>query len=374
MVTNAIEKAQRKVEGRNFDMRKQLLEYDDVANEQRKVIYHMRNSLLAADEIGQTIAEFRREVLDASISAHIPPQSLPEQWDIPGLEAVLYSDFGARLPIQQWLDEDEKLYEETLREKIMQALLADYREKEELAGPEALRTFEKQIALRVLDDLWKEHLSTMDHLRHGIHLRGYAQKNPKQEYKRESFALFQTCWNPSSATASACFPTCRFAAKTRPKKRPVCAARPRSWPSACSSSTPRCPRWISRKNSPRWPASRTSRWRRCAPSRRSVATSPAHVARARSTSIATDRSSKPDLVPLIHAATGLCRSRRFSPRHGLLATTVLKERSMAVGLGPLPTLHPVPGFELGIASAGIKRPGRKDVVVMRCAEGSRVAE
>ncbi len=191
MVTNAIEKAQRKVEGRNFDMRKQLLEYDDVANEQRKVIYHMRNSLLAADEIGQTIAEFRQEVLDASISAHIPPQSLPEQWDIPGLEAVLYSDFGARLPIQQWLDEDEKLYEETLREKIMQALLADYQEKEELAGAEALRTFEKQIVLRVLDDLWKEHLSTMDHLRHGIHLRGYAQKNPKQEYKRESFALFQ---------------------------------------------------------------------------------------------------------------------------------------------------------------------------------------
>jgi len=191
MVTNAIEKAQRKVEGRNFDMRKQLLEYDDVANEQRKVIYHMRNSLLAADEIGQTIAEFRQEVLDASISAHIPPQSLPEQWDIPGLEAVLYSDFGAPLPIQQWLDEDEKLYEETLREKIMQALLADYQEKEELAGPEALRTFEKQIVLRVLDDLWKEHLSTMDHLRHGIHLRGYAQKNPKQEYKRESFALFQ---------------------------------------------------------------------------------------------------------------------------------------------------------------------------------------
>ena len=191
MVTNAIEKAQRKVEGRNFDMRKQLLEYDDVANEQRKVIYHMRNSLLAADEIGQTISEFRQEALDAAISAHIPPQSLPEQWDIPGLEAVLYSDFGTRLPVQQWLDEDEKLYEETLRERILEALLAAYNEKEELAGVEALRSFEKQIVLRVLDDLWKDHLSTMDHLRHGIHLRGYAQKNPKQEYKRESFTLFQ---------------------------------------------------------------------------------------------------------------------------------------------------------------------------------------
>ena len=191
MVTNAIEKAQRKVEGRNFDIRKQLLEFDDVANEQRKVIYHMRNSLLAAEEIGETISEFRDEALSAAISQHIPPQSLPEQWDIAGLEAVLYSDFGLRLPVQQWLDEDDKLYEETLRERISQMLVEAYREKEELAGADALRTFEKQIVLRVLDDLWKDHLSTMDHLRHGIHLRGYAQKNPKQEYKRESFALFQ---------------------------------------------------------------------------------------------------------------------------------------------------------------------------------------
>ena len=191
MVTNAIEKAQRKVEGRNFDMRKQLLEFDDVANEQRKVIYHMRNSLLAADNIGDTIVEFRQEVLNATINNHIPPQSLPEQWDITGLEMALYSDFGLRLPIQQWLDEDDKLYEETLREKILAELLAAYHEKEDLAGVEALRTFEKQMLLRVLDDLWKDHLATMDHLRHGIHLRGYAQKNPKQEYKRESFTLFQ---------------------------------------------------------------------------------------------------------------------------------------------------------------------------------------
>ena len=191
MVTNAIEKAQRKVEGRNFDIRKQLLEFDDVANEQRKVIYHMRNSLLAADNIGDIIVEFRQEVLNATINNHIPPQSLPEQWDITGLEMALYSDFGLRLPIQQWLDEDDKLYEETLREKILAELLAAYHEKEDLAGVEALRTFEKQMLLRVLDDLWKDHLATMDHLRHGIHLRGYAQKNPKQEYKRESFTLFQ---------------------------------------------------------------------------------------------------------------------------------------------------------------------------------------
>ena len=191
MVTNAIEKAQRKVEGRNFDIRKQLLEYDDVANEQRKVIYHMRNSLLAADSVGETIAEFRDEVLAATIDAHLPPQSLPEQWDIKGLEHSLSSDFAIKLPVQQWLDDDHQLYEETLRERIREQVQAAYLEKEEQAGAEALRSFEKQILLRVLDDLWKDHLATMDHLRQGIHLRGYAQKNPKQEYKRESFTLFR---------------------------------------------------------------------------------------------------------------------------------------------------------------------------------------
>ena len=191
MVTNAIEKAQRKVEGRNFDIRKQLLEYDDVANEQRKVIYHMRNTLLESQDVGETINEFRRDALAQTFSAHIPPQSLPEQWDVAGLEEAIYNDFGLKLPIQQWLDEDDKLYEETLREKILETLVAAYHEKEEMAGAEALRSFEKQMLLRVMDDLWKDHLTTMDHLRHGIHLRGYAQKNPKQEYKRESFNLFQ---------------------------------------------------------------------------------------------------------------------------------------------------------------------------------------
>src|SRR5471030_550419 len=166
MVTNAIEKAQ------------------------RKVIYHMRNSLLAATNIGDTIADFRQDVLNATISQHIPPQSLPEQWDVAGLEAAINTDFGVKLPIQQWLDEDDHMYEETLREKLLNELLSAYNEKEEQASAESLRTFEKQILLRVLDDLWKDHLSTMDHLRHGIHLRGYAQKNPKQEYKRESFTLF----------------------------------------------------------------------------------------------------------------------------------------------------------------------------------------
>jgi preprotein translocase subunit SecA len=172
-------------------MRKQLLEYDDVANEQRKVIYHMRNSLLAATDVGDIVAEFRHEVLSNTIEQFIPPQSLPEQWNIAELEEAIAEGFGAQLPIQEWLDSDDALYEDTLRVRINEAVIAAYTEKEELVGAEGLRNFEKQIILRVLDDLWKEHLAAMDHLRHGIHLRGYAQKNPKQEYKRESFNLFR---------------------------------------------------------------------------------------------------------------------------------------------------------------------------------------
>lgn len=191
MVSNAIEKAQRKVEGRNFDMRKQLLEYDDVANEQRKVIYHMRNSLLSSDDVGDVVAEFRHEVLSETIAQFIPPQSLPEQWNIAELEQALAEGFGVQLPLQEWLDADDSLYEDTLLERIHEQVIAAYAEKENMVGAEGLRAFEKQIILRVLDDLWKEHLAAMDHLRHGIHLRGYAQKNPKQEYKRESFNLFR---------------------------------------------------------------------------------------------------------------------------------------------------------------------------------------
>ncbi|MBP0047538.1 preprotein translocase subunit SecA [Marinobacterium sp. AK62] len=191
MVTNAIEKAQRKVEGRNFDIRKTLLEYDDVANDQRSVIYDQRNEVMAADDISETIASVRDEVIESTISEHIPPQSLEEMWDVPALEKALESEFALKLPVQQWLDEDDSLHEETLREKIRGEILAAYQAKEDAAGAETLRTFEKQVMLQVLDTLWKEHLQTMDLLRQGIHLRGYAQKNPKQEYKREAFSLFQ---------------------------------------------------------------------------------------------------------------------------------------------------------------------------------------
>ncbi len=190
MVTNAIEKAQRKVEGRNFDVRKQLLEYDDVANDQRQVIYHQRNDLLEAEDISETIAAIRADVVNDAISEYVPPMSLEEQWDIPGLERQLETEFAAQLPVQQWLDEDDQLAEEGLREKIVTAVADAYEAKCAEVGPD-MRKIEKQIMLQVLDTLWKEHLATMDQLRQGIHLRAYAQKNPKQEYKRESFELFQ---------------------------------------------------------------------------------------------------------------------------------------------------------------------------------------
>lgn len=192
MVTNAIEKAQRKVENRNFDIRKQLLEYDDVANDQRQVVYQQRDDLMASESIEDVIDNIRSEIVDSEISGYIPPQSLPEQWDIAELEKAVQREFAVTLPIQQWLDDDDHLSEEGVRERIQQAVRDQYKEKEAVAGAAALRQFEKQVMLQVLDQHWKEHLYNMDHLRQGIHLRGYAQRNPKQEYKRESFELFQS--------------------------------------------------------------------------------------------------------------------------------------------------------------------------------------
>lgn len=191
MVSNAIEKAQRKVEGRNFDIRKQLLEYDDVANDQRKVVYTERDDILNVEHIAESIQDMREDVVNDIITQCIPPQSLEEQWDVKGLEQKLESELAEIMPIQKWLDEDDRLDEEALRQRIFDSVVESYKKKEELAGEGSLRNFEKHILLRIWDDKWKEHLATMDHLRQGIHLRGYAQKNPKQEYKREAFELFQ---------------------------------------------------------------------------------------------------------------------------------------------------------------------------------------
>lgn len=189
-VTKAIENAQRKVEAHNFDIRKNLLEFDDVANDQRKVIYSQRSELMEADNVSDTITAMRQEVLDREISTYILPQSLEEQWNVAGLETALEKDFGLALDIRGWLDADAKLHEETLRNRIIEAFEQTYADKEAQVGEPVMRFFEKKILLDVLDTHWKEHLAAMDYLRQGIHLRGYAQKNPKQEYKREAFEMF----------------------------------------------------------------------------------------------------------------------------------------------------------------------------------------
>ena len=189
-VTRSIENAQRKVEGRNFDMRKQLLEYDDVANDQRGVIYEQRNELLDNEEIGGVVDAIRIDVITGVIDQHIPRQSLDEMWNIQGLEEQLKGEYSTELTIAKWLEEDSKLHEESLREKIIAEFEQAYKDKEEAVGADVLRQFEKAVMLQSLDSHWKEHLSAMDHLRQGIGLRAHAQKNPKQEFKRESFELF----------------------------------------------------------------------------------------------------------------------------------------------------------------------------------------
>ena len=193
MVNNAIEKAQRKVEGHNFDIRKNLLEFDDVSNDQRQVIYQQRRDLMGEDDISDTITDIREEIVADVISECIPPQSLEEQWDVEGLEQALQTEFASTQPLRKWLSEDDALAEEGLRENILEQVEAEYQAKEQVWQGHGvdMRVIEKQIMLQILDQRWKEHLASMDYLRQSIHLRAYAQKQPKQEYKRESFELFQ---------------------------------------------------------------------------------------------------------------------------------------------------------------------------------------
>ena len=190
MVTNAIEKAQKKVEGRNFDIRKQLLYYDDVANDQRTQVYAQRNELMEADDLLELVVAIRREVLTGVMAEYIPPQSLMELWNVEGLTTELRDVFGLDLPLAQWLEDDQSLYEETLLDRILAEADAFHTHKSKVVCDDTMRRFEKQVLLQILDHQWKEHLAAMDYLRQGIHLRGYAQKNPKQEYKREAFELF----------------------------------------------------------------------------------------------------------------------------------------------------------------------------------------
>ena len=190
LVTKAIANAQKKVESRNFDIRKQLLEFDDVANDQRRAIYSQRNDLLDNHDIKEMIDSIRSDVFNSLIDQYIPPQSIEEMWDVKGLEVALKKDFDLDLPISTWLDEEMNLHEENLRERIQNIAKQTYQDKENSVGSEAFRHFEKNVMLQTLDTLWKDHLAAMDYLRQGIHLRGYAQKDPKQEYKRESFDMF----------------------------------------------------------------------------------------------------------------------------------------------------------------------------------------
>jgi preprotein translocase subunit SecA len=189
-VTRAIENAQRKVEGHNFDVRKQLLEFDDVANDQRKVVYEQRNELMAVDDVSESVISMRESVLNDVISEYIPPNSIDEQWNVPGLETALREEFALELDVSAWLEQDDELHEETLRQRIVESAQNEAVTKEEAVGAELMRHFEKAIMLQTLDTQWKEHLAQMDYLRQGIGLRGYAQKDPKQEFKRESFQLF----------------------------------------------------------------------------------------------------------------------------------------------------------------------------------------
>ena len=189
-VTKAIENAQRKVEGRNFDIRKQLLEYDDVANDQRKVIYEQRNELIDSDQTAETISAMRSDVLRNLAESHIPQGSMEDMWDIPSLEKVLFLDYGLSLSIQGWIEKEPQIAIEEIYERVITLANKQYQEKESLVGQDVIRHFEKTVMLQSIDHHWREHLSSLDHLRQGIHLRSYAQKNPKQEYKKEAFELF----------------------------------------------------------------------------------------------------------------------------------------------------------------------------------------
>ncbi|MBT8063836.1 MAG: preprotein translocase subunit SecA [Gammaproteobacteria bacterium] len=190
MLNRAIENAQRKVEAHNFDVRKHLLDYDNVANDQRRVVYQQRNELMELDDIGETVVEMRHDVFEDVINRFVPPGSIDEQWEIPALENALEGEFGIQVPVGEWLSKDETVHEEVLRQRIVEAVDGHFQEKETMTGPEVMRHFEKALMLNVLDQKWKDHLASMDYLRQGIGLRGYAQKQPMQEYKRESYDMF----------------------------------------------------------------------------------------------------------------------------------------------------------------------------------------
>lgn len=219
ILTRQIEGAQRKVEGRNFDMRKQVLEYDDVANDQRKVIYYHRNEILNGNDIEELAAEMRQEIIAEVVNTHMPPDSMEEQWDLSALENQLAGDFHIEAPVREWLKAENMLDNEDVRERVLSLLENAYNEKRDLIGEEGMRSICRQVMLRVIDLQWREHLAAMDYLRQGIHLRGYAQKNPKQEYKREAFIMFQDLWHNVRYQSTSVLASLRFE-PTQPDPEP----------------------------------------------------------------------------------------------------------------------------------------------------------
>ena len=195
ILTRQIENAQRKVEGRNFDMRKQVLEYDDVANDQRRVLYHQRNEILGNKDISEMLQEWRATVIGGIVDMYMPADSMEEQWDIPAMMAKLAGEFNVHVDVSGWLKEDNTLENEEVKERVLAQVDAEYQAKKDLVGDEVFSNFERSVVLQVVDTQWREHLAAMDYLRQGIGLRGYAQKDPKQEYKREAFAMFESLWH-----------------------------------------------------------------------------------------------------------------------------------------------------------------------------------
>ena len=224
MLTRQIEGAQRKVENRNFDMRKQVLEYDDVANDQRKVIYHQRADILASNDIDGLMQEMRHDAIVDTVDSFIPPNSMEEQWDISGLENKLAADYNIDVSISDWLKEDNSLDNESICERLLDIVEKDYAHKVELVGIDTMRKFERDIMLQIIDSRWREHLADMDYLRQGIHLRGYAQKNPKQEYKREAFEMFQNMWSNIRHTVASMLISVRFQTVSEEEQHEVFAA------------------------------------------------------------------------------------------------------------------------------------------------------
>ena len=224
MLNRQIEGAQRKVENRNFDMRKQVLEYDDVANDQRKVIYHQRADILASNDIDGMMQEIRHDAIVDTVDSFIPPDSMEEQWDISGLENKLAADYNIEVSINDWLKEDNSLDNESISERLLDIVEKDYAHKVELVGIDTMRKFERDIMLQIIDSRWREHLADMDYLRQGIHLRGYAQKNPKQEYKREAFEMFQAMWRNIRHTVASLLISVRFQPASEEEQHEVFAA------------------------------------------------------------------------------------------------------------------------------------------------------